>query len=96
MDVLEDDYASSRIVGDSHSSIVDLPLMQVMGDKLVSVAAWYDNEWGFTTRLAETAAMMVSESRPSPRSNSLSPLKKRGRDQHDRGLVFCFVSTLNS
>ena len=62
--MLEDEWASSRIVGDSHSSIVDLPLMQVMGDKLVSVAAWYDNEWGFTSRLAETAAMMVSEAAP--------------------------------
>ncbi len=64
MDVLEDEWTSSRIVGDSHSSIVDLPLTQVMGDKLVSVAAWYDNEWGFTTRLAETAAMMVNEAAP--------------------------------
>jgi len=53
--VLEDEWASSRIVGDPHSSIVDLPLTQVQGD-LLSVAAWYDNEWGYATRLAETAA----------------------------------------
>src|SRR6266545_3578561 len=55
MGVLEDEWASSRIVGDPHSSIVDLPLTQVQGD-LLSVAAWYDNEWGYATRLAETAA----------------------------------------
>src|SRR6478735_7792885 len=55
MGVLEDEWASSRILGDPHSSIVDLPLTAVQGD-LLSVAAWYDNEMGYATRLAETAA----------------------------------------
>jgi glyceraldehyde 3-phosphate dehydrogenase len=64
MGVLEEEWASSRIVGDSHSSLVDLPLVQVMGDKLVSVAAWYDNEYGYTARLAETANWLVNESQP--------------------------------
>ncbi len=58
MDVLEDEWASSRIVGDSHSSIIDLPITQVMGDRFLSVAAWYDNEWGYASRLAETAALL--------------------------------------
>lgn len=58
MDVLEEEWASSRIVGDSHSSIVDLPITQVMGDNFLSVAAWYDNEWGYATRLAEAAAYL--------------------------------------
>ena len=55
MGILEDEWASSRIVGDPHSSIVDLPLTAVQGD-LLSVAAWYDNEMGYASRLAETAA----------------------------------------
>lgn len=55
MAVLEEEWASSRILGDAHSSIVDLPLTQVMGGNLLSVAAWYDNEWGYSARLAETA-----------------------------------------
>lgn len=59
MDVLEDEWASSRIVGDGHSSIVDLPITQVMGEHFLSVAAWYDNEWGYATRLAETAALLA-------------------------------------
>ncbi len=58
--ILEEEYASSRIVGDSHSSNIDLPLVSVMGDRLVSVAAWYDNEFGFSTRLAETAKFLSS------------------------------------
>ncbi len=59
MGVLEEEWASSRIVGDPHSSIVDLPLTQVQGD-LLSVAAWYDNEMGYATRLAETAAKLAA------------------------------------
>jgi glyceraldehyde 3-phosphate dehydrogenase len=58
MAVLEDEWASSRIVGDPHSSIVDLPLTATHGD-LLSVAAWYDNEMGYSTRLAETAARIA-------------------------------------
>jgi glyceraldehyde 3-phosphate dehydrogenase (phosphorylating) len=59
MDVLTDEWASSRIVGDPHSSIIDLPLIQVMDGTLVSVAAWYDNEWGYATRLAEMADFLT-------------------------------------
>ncbi|MEZ4530902.1 MAG: glyceraldehyde 3-phosphate dehydrogenase NAD-binding domain-containing protein [Thermomicrobiales bacterium] len=59
MDVLEEEWASSRIVGDAHSSIVDLPITQVMGDTFLSVAAWYDNEWGYASRLAETGALLA-------------------------------------
>ncbi|GMK47182.1 glyceraldehyde-3-phosphate dehydrogenase [Paenibacillus glycanilyticus] len=60
LDVLEGEWASSRIVGDSHSSIIDLPLTQVQGG-LLSIAAWYDNEWGYASRLAEVAAFLVSK-----------------------------------
>ena len=59
MDVLDEEWASSRILGDPHSSIVDLPLIQVLEGTLVSVAAWYDNEMGYSTRLAETAALLA-------------------------------------
>jgi glyceraldehyde 3-phosphate dehydrogenase len=58
MGVLEDEWASSRIVGEVHSSIVDLPLVEVLDGTLVSVAAWYDNEIGYSIRLAETAARL--------------------------------------
>lgn len=60
MGVLEDEWASARIIGDPHSSIVDLPLTQVLNDTLISVAAWYDNEMGYATRLAETAALLAA------------------------------------
>jgi len=59
MGVLEEEWASSRIVGDPHSSIVDLPLTTVQGGTFASVAAWYDNEAGYATRLAEVAAKLA-------------------------------------
>jgi glyceraldehyde 3-phosphate dehydrogenase len=59
MGVLEEEWTSARIVGDLHSSIIDLPLTQVQGGTLLSVAAWYDNELGYATRLAETAAWLA-------------------------------------
>lgn len=49
----EDPIVSSDIVGNSHSSIVDLSLTQVVGGNMVKVIAWYDNEWGYTNRLIE-------------------------------------------
>ena len=58
MGVLEEEWASSRIVGDPHSSVVDLPLTAAQGE-LLSVAAWYDNEMGYASRLAETAARIT-------------------------------------
>ena len=62
MDVLEQEWASSRIVGDPHTSIIDLPLVQVLNGTMVSVAAWYDNEYGFSARLAEMAEQMYKTS----------------------------------
>ncbi len=41
--------------GDSRSSIVDLDKNMVMGDKLVKVVTWYDNEWGYSSRTADLA-----------------------------------------
>lgn len=59
MEVLEEGWASSRIVGDPHSSIIDLPLTQVINGTFATIAAWYDNEMGYSTRLAEVGAMIA-------------------------------------
>jgi glyceraldehyde 3-phosphate dehydrogenase len=50
----EDEIVSSDIQGDPHSSIFDAGLTASMG-KLVKVLAWYDNEWGYSNRLVDTA-----------------------------------------
>jgi glyceraldehyde 3-phosphate dehydrogenase len=54
--VTEEMLVSSDFIGDSRSSIVDLPLTKVVGGNLVKVVAWYDNEWGYANRLVDMAA----------------------------------------
>lgn len=44
---------SSDIVGSSFSSIFDAPLTQVVGGTLVKVICWYDNEWGYSSRMED-------------------------------------------
>ncbi len=46
--------------GDSHSSTVDLSATKVLEGKLVRVASWYDNEWGFSCRMNDLAALLGS------------------------------------
>lgn len=53
--VTEEELVSSDFIGDPHSCIVDLPLLDVIGGNLVKVVAWYDNEWGYSNRLVELA-----------------------------------------
>ena len=43
---------------DAHSSIFDAAQTKVLGDNLVHVTAWYDNEWGFSNRMGDTAVAM--------------------------------------
>jgi glyceraldehyde 3-phosphate dehydrogenase len=48
--------------GDSHSSSVDLPFTQVLGkekNNFAKIVAWYDNEWGYSCRTADLAAMLA-------------------------------------
>jgi len=58
MRVTNDPIVSHDIVGDSHSSIVDLSLTQVVGGNMVKIIAWYDNEWGYTSRLVEEVILV--------------------------------------
>jgi glyceraldehyde 3-phosphate dehydrogenase len=44
--------------GDSHSSTVDLSATKVLEGQLVRVASWYDNEWGFSCRMNDVAAIL--------------------------------------
>ena len=51
--VCEDQLVSLDFLRDPHSAIVDLPLTQSVEGRLYRVVAWYDNEWGHASRLAE-------------------------------------------
>ncbi|MCR4311944.1 MAG: type I glyceraldehyde-3-phosphate dehydrogenase [Candidatus Uhrbacteria bacterium] len=51
--VTREPLVSSDFIGNSHSTIVDLELTNVVGGNLIKVVAWYDNEWGYAHSLVE-------------------------------------------
>jgi len=53
---------SNDFIGDPHSSIVDAAQTQVVGDDLVEVQSWYDNEWGFSNRMVDLARLIATKS----------------------------------
>ena len=57
----EEPLVSSDYIGSSQSSTVDAALTMTMGDNMVKVISWYDNECGYSTRLAETTLMVASK-----------------------------------
>ncbi len=57
--VTDKPLVSSDFNHDPHSSTFALPQTQVMDGRLVRVLAWYDNEWGFSTRMTDTALEMA-------------------------------------
>jgi glyceraldehyde 3-phosphate dehydrogenase len=58
----EDPLVSMDLKGDDHSSIVDSALTNVIDGSMVKVVAWYDNEWGYSCRIADLAHLVSSQS----------------------------------
>ncbi len=56
--VTDEALVSRDIIGDPHSSIVDAESTMVLRDRVVKVVSWYDNEWGYSARLVDTAALV--------------------------------------
>jgi len=50
---------SMDLNGNSHSSIVDATVTKVMEGRMVKVLAWYDNEWGYSTRLRDLIQYLI-------------------------------------
>ena len=55
LDITEEKLVSIDFNHNSYSAIVDLSLTNVVGDKMGKVSAWYDNEWGFASRMCDLA-----------------------------------------
>ncbi len=55
LDFNDEPLVSTDYRGDSHSSIVDGLSTMVLGNNMVKVIAWYDNEWGYSSRVADLA-----------------------------------------
>jgi len=55
----EESLVSTDLRGNEYSSIFDASLTKVIGNNMVKIISWYDNEWGYSCRLAELAVYMV-------------------------------------
>ncbi|RPI81099.1 MAG: type I glyceraldehyde-3-phosphate dehydrogenase [Chloroflexi bacterium] len=62
LEAVDEPLVSIDYKGSSFSSSVDLPFTQVLGKEMsnfAKIVAWYDNEWGYSVRTADLAAMMA-------------------------------------
>jgi glyceraldehyde 3-phosphate dehydrogenase len=62
LQAVDEPLVSMDFKGDLHSSSVDLPFTSVLGkteNNFIKVVAWYDNEWGYSVRTADLAALMA-------------------------------------
>jgi glyceraldehyde 3-phosphate dehydrogenase len=60
MDIVDVPLVSSDFIGSEYSAIIDGPSLMVTGNQL-KVLAWYDNEWGYSSRVMDLAALMVKK-----------------------------------
>ncbi|MBC7461752.1 MAG: type I glyceraldehyde-3-phosphate dehydrogenase [Thermoleophilia bacterium] len=60
LDYTEDPLVSSDVIGDPHSSVVD-GLSTMVNGRTVKVLSWYDNEWGYSSRVADLAGRMFAK-----------------------------------
>lgn len=54
----DEPLVSSDYIGTEYSTVVDLPLTMQVGDNLIKVVAWYDNEWGYSCRVSDLTALI--------------------------------------
>jgi len=57
--VSDEPLVSSDFIGAEYSSIVDSALTMVIGGTMAKVMAWYDNEWGYSCRVADLTALVA-------------------------------------
>jgi glyceraldehyde 3-phosphate dehydrogenase len=59
LDYTEEPLVSMDLKGDTHSSIFSALDTMMIGDKMVKVVSWYDNEWGYSCRVADLSKFMA-------------------------------------
>jgi glyceraldehyde 3-phosphate dehydrogenase len=55
----DEELVSADFLHNPHSSIVDGPLTKALGDRMLKVFSWYDNEWGFSVRLRDVIKLVM-------------------------------------
>ena len=61
LDYTEEPIVSSDIIQNPHSCIIDGLSTMTMGESMIKVVGWYDNEWGYSCRTADLAAFLVDK-----------------------------------
>lgn len=61
LEYIEEPLVSTDFRGDTHSSIVDGLSTMVLGGNMIKVIAWYDNEWGYSNRVADLAHFIAQK-----------------------------------
>ena len=61
LEYCEEELVSSDFKGNPASAIFDAPSTMVMGNSMVKVLGWYDNEWGYSCRVGDLAAFMAAK-----------------------------------
>ncbi|GBF23026.1 glyceraldehyde 3-phosphate dehydrogenase [Candidatus Gastranaerophilus sp. (ex Termes propinquus)] len=60
LEFVEEPLVSTDFIGSNYSSSVDAALTMTIGTNMVKIVSWYDNEMGYSTRLAETALLVAN------------------------------------
>jgi len=56
---IDEEYRVSQdFIGEEHSTVVAMDTIQVIGDNMVKVLSWYDNEWGYSCRLSRYGCLI--------------------------------------
>ncbi len=61
LDYTDEPLVSSDFRGDSHSAIVDTQSTMLLGDNFAKVVAWYDNEWGYASRVSDLVEFLAQK-----------------------------------
>ena len=80
--VSDEPLVSTDFRGDSRSSIIDADSTMVLGGTMVKVIAWYDNEWGYSCRVADLIGFVARS--PAGRRRPRTPDDGARPDRHRR------------
>ena len=82
MQYTDDPIVSTDIIGNPHSSVFDAGGTQVLGGTLVKVLSWYDNEWGYSSRVVDLIERLATLEGPGSglrRRESIDDSSEGGR-----------------
>ena len=59
--ITDEELVSADIIGSTYSALVDAKSTMVIGENTVKVLAWYDNEWGYSRRVADMVRYIIAK-----------------------------------